>query len=521
MPNDEKAKVASDALVALLQQLTATNGPTLTQTQWDKLNVGIEYAGRAITLPADPGRMPTELAIEALQRKLDDDEQEFNVHEIIDAEPHDAAVAFTKAMARLYGWASPQTVMTFFGPEPPQMLSVKTGPGVDDVMQCPLGQFKLPGVNERINTMFHMMRGRNPRAVFLIYGEVRKRNRHLILELANEARKIVAAESIYRSKPVRLAVDDDGDPMTNEAPEFMDVRDVSESQIVFDSEIADSIGVNVLTPIRATAACRAARIPLKRGVLLEGPYGTGKTLVARFVAHECERNGWTFLLLDNVAGLRHALEFAKRYSPCVVFAEDIDRVAAERDDACNDLVNTMDGVLSKDAEIMVILTTNHAEKLSPVILRPGRLDAVISLRAPGPKAAQRLIQYYAGDNLGSKANLAAAGLELAGQIPASIREAVERAKLAMIGRGAEKLEGGDLVLAAQTMKAHMDLLRRRTEVQPESDADALARILPRIVKNGDGSRLGEIAAMVAPVPQMNETLGSLNERIATVMRKMR
>src|SRR5215469_12788149 len=103
-PND-----ATQVLAALLQAATAaTAGEKLGLNQnWDKLDPGIEYAGRAITLPADPGRMPIHAAIDALQRKADDEEQMFRVHEIIDAEPHDAAVAFTKAMSQLYGWASP------------------------------------------------------------------------------------------------------------------------------------------------------------------------------------------------------------------------------------------------------------------------------------------------------------------------------------------------------------------------------------------------------------------------------
>lgn len=496
---DKATKPATEALAALLASL-ASEGESLQRNDWDKLDVGIEYAGRAITLPSEPGRMPTELAIEALQRKLNDDEQTFRVHETIDAEPHDAAVAFTKAMAKLYGWASPKTSMGFRRPEPPTMLSVKTGHGVDDVIQCPMGEFVLPGIEETINTLFHRRRvGGNVVTVFLIHGEVRKKHRHLILELANEARRIVKAESIYRGKAIRLQVDEDGQPQENEAPDFMDVRNVSESQLIFDTDIAESIGVNVLTPIRYTGECRRAGIPLKRGVLLEGKYGTGKTLVARYVAHVCEGNGWTFLLLDNVAGLKHALEFAKRYSPCVVFAEDIDRVASERDDACNDLVNTMDGVLSKDSDIMVVLTTNHAEKLSPVILRPGRLDAVISLRAPNADTAQRLIRFYAGATLTPKTDLTAAGAELAGQIPASIREAVERAKLAMIGRGANTLAGSDLVVSAKTMKAHIDLLKRRTEVRAETDAEALARVLPKIVKNGDAARLEVIESNVRDI----------------------
>ena len=86
----------------------------VTPVNWDRLDVEIQHEGRAITLPGDPGKMPLGKAIEALVRKQQDEEQTFVVHEIIDAYPLDGAVAFVKAMTKLYGWASPQTeiVMT-------------------------------------------------------------------------------------------------------------------------------------------------------------------------------------------------------------------------------------------------------------------------------------------------------------------------------------------------------------------------------------------------------------------------
>src|SRR3990172_2989025 len=123
------------------------------KTNWDKIDSPIEFSGRAITLPGDPGKMPLDKAIEALQRKKADEEQEFQVHEVIDAYPLDGAVAFVKAMTKLYGWASPQATPGFFGPKPPSFISVKTGKEDTDVVQCPMGAFKLPGVDEHVKTV--------------------------------------------------------------------------------------------------------------------------------------------------------------------------------------------------------------------------------------------------------------------------------------------------------------------------------------------------------------------------------
>lgn len=456
----------------------AANAP---KTNWDRLDVPIEHSGRAITLPGDPAKMPLAKAIEALVRKQKDEEQDFQVHEVIDAYPLDAAVAFVKAMTKLYGWASPQTMKTFFGPQPPQMISVKTGHRDEDVVQCPLGEYKLPGVDRNIKTMigYH---GKAGAQAFLIHAIIQKKDRHMVLELANETRRIVKEESIYRGKAIRLAVNDDGVLDFDDPPSFMDVSDTSESSLMFDDDIQAQIDTNILVPILYTSECRHNKVPLKRGILLEGPYGTGKSLTARMAAALCERNGWTFILLDKVQGLRAALEFANRYSPAVVFAEDIDRIASERDEAANDLINTIDGVVSKRSEIMTILTTNFAEKLNPVILRPGRLDAVISLRPPTDTTVQKLIRMYAGHLLDNETNVIAAGKELSGQIPASIRECVERAKMGMIGRGDKKLNDTDLVVAAKTMKNHLALLNKDTK--KPSAAEVLANSLHEVVANG-------------------------------------
>ncbi len=465
---------------AILEGLTEAAIAEQQRKVWDNLDVQIEHQGRTIKLPSDPSDMPLEKAVEALERRIDDENQMFRVFEVIDAYPHDAAVAFVKAMNKLYGFASPQTRMTMFGPQPPQMLSIKVGPGLKDVVQCPLGKFKLPGVDEGVTTAFSTDDKQRP--IFVVLAEVPKKKRHLLIELAEETRRIVKAESIYLGKAIRLGVNDDGDLNLNDPPDFLDVSDTTEADLLFDNNIWEQIHTNILVPMKDTERCQKMKIPLKRSALLEGPFGTGKSLVSRMTANVATRHGWTFILLDKVQGLRVALEFANRYAPAVVFAEDIDRIASVRDDGMNDLINIMDGVVSKRAQVMTVLTTNFVHKLDPVILRPGRLDAVISLRAPGPETVQKLVRHYGGDLLIEDVDLSEVGEELKGQIPASIRECVERAKLGMIGRGDNNLIAVDLVTAAQTMKNHLALLNK--EDKTETDAEKLASSLKAIIGNG-------------------------------------
>ncbi len=423
---------------------------------WDRRDVDIEHSGTKITLPGEPGPMPLRKAIEALERKAADEETQLDVHEVLDAFPEDALVALNAAMREKYGWASPTPRMSFFGPVAPDLITVKTGPDHGDSIQVPFGQFTLPGVENPID----VQRSRGSRGpVLVITGTVRKREASVVRDLANLARDILTRSSIYKGKAIRLKVDDDGDLITSEAPEFLHTRYIKPDELVLNPDELEQVRASLWAPVQNTAACVKHGIPLNRGVLLEGTYGTGKTMTANVTSKVCVDNGWTYILLDDVRALKEALLFAQRYQPAVVFAEDVDRVAAQRDQRGNDLLNTIDGVLTKNAQVITVLTTNHVEKLDRAMLRPGRLDAVITVRPPEAEAVQRLIRLYGRGLVAQGEDLTAVGEALAGNIPATIREVVERSKLAMIGAGRDVVAASDLLVAAKGMERHLNLLK--------------------------------------------------------------
>jgi transitional endoplasmic reticulum ATPase len=438
-------------------------------SNWKKRDVGIVHEGDHITLPANPGNMPLDAAIDALERKRAAELQEYDVNELIEGYPFDALVALYRAMVERFGWAeaSTHTVMGFFGPREykPDLVTVRIGPKKGDVIQVPTGRFELPGVKSPVFV------GTYPGGVG-ICTTVNKAGRDTIMELVESARHKLATDSIYRGKAMRLPVGDNGHLDTGREPVFMDTDHVAVGELILPGDTAAQVAVSVFTPIKRTEACKTAGIPLKRGVLLEGPYGTGKTMTAAVVSRLCVENGWTFISLDNASGLRAALEFAQKFQPAVVFCEDIDRVTAERNEAANDLLNTIDGVLSKNSQVMTILTTNHVERINKAMLRPGRLDAVISITPPDAEAAERLVRLYGRNLIPAEESLVEVGAELAGQIPATIRETVERAKLAMISRDAESLSASDLLISAKTMTRHRELLAEGGKPAPTLEAAA-------------------------------------------------
>jgi SpoVK/Ycf46/Vps4 family AAA+-type ATPase len=234
-----------------------------------------------------------------------------------------------------------------------------------------------------------------------------------------------------------------------------------------------------MAPLKHTAACRANKVPLKRGILLEGKYGTGKSLTARVTAKVATDHGWTFIMLNRSQGLKQAIEFARAYQPCVIFAEDIDRAADRENEDVNDLVNLLDGLITKNMEMMVVLTTNFIDKIDRSLLRPGRFDAVISIDAPDAETSAKIVRAYAGPLLAADADLTEVGETTAGMIPASIREVVERAKLGMLTEGRDNIAPNDLLASALGMQRHMALLNPAVETKSlgEAFADSLMDLL--------------------------------------------
>ena len=374
-------------------------------------------------------------------------------------------------MQRQFGFVTTRGIPTWFGELKPNLVTIKTGPTKKDVVQLPMGQFTLPNIENPIYARFDT---KDSTPGFLVTSSVRRKEQAVLIKLCADAREILQAESIYRGRAIRLVVDDEGMIEFEREPEFLDLSNVSEDDIVFNADTARLIETNLFTPMKKTELCRQHRIPLKRGILFEGPYGCGKSLTARVAAKVASDNDWTFITLDRAQGLQQAIEFARLFQPAMIFAEDIDRVADRGDEKVNYLINLMDGILTKDVEIIVVLTTNFITKIDRALLRPGRFDAVIRIDAPDTEAVIKLMRYYGGSLVDGYADLTEAAAVLAGQIPATVREVVERAKLSMILEERTNIEPHDLRAAAVGMTRHLELLAEKTASPSAAERFAIA-----------------------------------------------
>ncbi|MFX0172172.1 MAG: CDC48 family AAA ATPase [Candidatus Hodarchaeota archaeon] len=182
------------------------------------------------------------------------------------------------------------------------------------------------------------------------------------------------------------------------------------------------------------------------GILLYGPPGTGKTLLARAVATESQANFIAIRgpeLLSKWVGesekaVRDVFRKAKQASPSIIFLDELDAIAPRRgmfsggshvmEGVVNQILTLLDG-LENLKDVMVLGASNRPDMIDPALLRPGRFDRLVLVKAPDTQAREKILQIHTkGMKLGSDVNLSQLAEELQGYVGADLaaicREAV-------------------------------------------------------------------------------------------------
>ncbi|MCC5846788.1 MAG: AAA family ATPase [Verrucomicrobia bacterium] len=240
----------------------------------------------------------------------------------------------------------------------------------------------------------------------------------------------------------------------------------------------------------------ALRIKQPRGILLHGPPGNGKTMVARSLARRMRCNFMALAASDfqgRWAGMRserikEVFEQARMRQPCVVFIDEIDGVAPRRQedsgggmlrdqaDAVAALLTQLDG-FDDGSEVFLIGATNRKEALDDALLRPGRIDRMIEVGKPGLRERVLLLEQLLGEMPKCEIPCEWAARECFGLSCAEITKVVGEAKLLALGRmqGATSVGAGMAPETADFREAVDHLRFGDGETRSPSENRALQR----------------------------------------------
>nr|BFE50859.1 AAA family ATPase [Saccharothrix mutabilis subsp. capreolus] len=245
----------------------------------------------------------------------------------------------------------------------------------------------------------------------------------------------------------------------NDLVTFLPRPALGPDDVVLPEGLLDSIERHVVGIAEHSEQLLAAGQHLKRGLLLHGPPGTGKTHTVRYLMsrlREC-----TVILLTGPAMrfLNQAAALARRLQPSMVVIEDVDLIAMERGHGPTGsspllfaLLDTMDGV-GADADVTFVLTTNRADELERALTdRPGRVDLAVEVPRPDAEGRSRLLRLY-GRDVDLRADLAPVVEATEGVTASFIKELLRRAVLEAVRRdgSAVPVVGDELLDIAREM----------------------------------------------------------------------
>lgn len=236
---------------------------------------------------------------------------------------------------------------------------------------------------------------------------------------------------------------------------FTDVAGIDEA-VEEVREIVDFLG----NPRRFTRL--GGKIP--KGILLVGPSGTGKTLLARAIAGEAsvpffkaDSSAFVQMFVGVGAGrVRDLFNDARKSAPCIVFMDEFDAVAKsraginssgtndEREQTLNQLLVEMDGFVQNEG-VVVMAATNRPEILDPAALRPGRFDRHVEVPKPDLRGREAILNVHAKNKpLAEDVDLVLVARGTPGMTGADLEQLLNEAALHAAKRDSEKIERIDI-----------------------------------------------------------------------------
>jgi hypothetical protein len=323
-----------------------------------------------------------------------------------------------------------------------EYLQQATGPGPADhrnIVALGMWLFRYDGrpVVVRLQTAApHMMRPVGAVDVLAVDDEFVRR-------LVSEIRELMTEHSVLKGQVLTFAHDPYGHGLAGIT--FFERPRLARDDVILPEGLLDRVSEHVLGIAEHRAVLAAHGQHLKRGILLFGPPGTGKTHTMRYLLSQSP--GTTVVLLSggSLQFIHDAAKVARAHQPAIVVLEDCDLIAEDRSfgpmakPLLFEVLDALDGI-DADADVAFLLTTNRVEQLERALSqRPGRVDLAAEIPLPDTEGRRALLRLYASGLFTDAAVDEAAG-RTDGTTASFTKELVRRAVLLAAAAGTDPVD---------------------------------------------------------------------------------
>lgn len=279
--------------------------------------------------------------------------------------------------------------------------------------------------------------------------------------------------NVYRGHVVSLSAE--FGPGRKSLITFHTLPSIGRDGIILPAGLLDRIERQTIVFSEQAERLKAAGRSLKRGLLLYGPPGVGKTLTVEYLTSRMQ--GRTVILTTGLGMgmLEPAVQLARKLAPAMVVLEDVDLIAEERGMPYGHsgpllftLLNEMDG-LQDDSDVIFVLTTNRPDILEPALAaRPGRIDLAVEYPLPDTEARLRLLHLYARGLVLDNVDLEDIAERIGGATPAYVKELLRKAAVLAAAEAEELVvTQSHLEAALSELDAGSELARRILGLRPQ------------------------------------------------------
>jgi hypothetical protein len=345
-----------------------------------------------------------------------------------------------------------------YGPEPGNVAWVNLASGPEGQVRrgVPAGLYLVEDADARSAIL--VLTGDPERGKSVVQVHVVANQPESASAIAGEIRALALDHNVFRGQVISFGHEMFGERST--VLQFHTRPVMTSEDVILPAETLAMIRRQVVGVAEHREQLLAARQHLKRGLLLYGPPGVGKTHTVRYLISQLldvtivELTGGSLNLISTACSVARTLQ------PAMIVVEDVDLIAEGRGmhpgnhPLLFQLLNEMDG-LAEDADVVFLLTTNRADVLEPALAaRPGRVDQAVSLELPDAAARRRLFELYRGPLNIDESNLESV-IDRTDQVTASfLKELLRRASLI----AADGSAGEPLAVTAEQLDTALDEL---------------------------------------------------------------